>query len=204
MRQEVTHELKMAMQDYLRDIHTVIPGKIVAFDSNKCEARVSPTAKYMKPDGTQIDFPDIFEVPVFFPQAMGQSVTFCHAINEGDECLIFIAEQALDLWRTGAESPTDLRFDISNAIAIVGFFARSNPHVVRACENKSIIIQRAETFIELHDQLIEVETDGDISTNAAKSVTVNAGTTININASSDITVLSASQVIVQAPLISLN
>jgi len=48
-----------------------------------------------------------------------------------------------------------LRFDISNAIALVGFFAKPNPLVRRACDNESIIVQREETFVEVFDGKIE-------------------------------------------------
>jgi len=202
MRQEITQEFKNAMQDYLRDIHTVMPGKIIAFDPDKCEAQISPTAKYRKPDDTQIDFPDIFEVPVFFMQAIGQRATITHAVKPDDECLIFISEQALDLWRTGAESPTDLRFDITNAIAVIGFFAQPNPLIKRACENESIIIQRANNFIELFENKTEIVVEGteiviepekitmntvDVVINADGNIDMIAGGDINITAAGNIT-----------------
>jgi len=198
MRQEFTQEIKNAMDDYLRDIHTVIPAKIVTFDADKCEAQVQPTAKYWRPDGELIDFPEIFEVPVRFIQGIGQKATICHAVEPGDECLLHIAEQALDYWRTGAESPTDLRFDITNAVAVVGFFSEPNPLVKRACDNKSIIIQREETFIELFDKKIEVYTDGDIYEEADLTINSEAGIDINIKAGADIAVEAGGDVSVTA------
>ena len=69
--------------------------------------------------------------------------------------VIFFSEQALDYWRTGAESKTDLRFDLTNAYAIIGMPSKPNPLVGRSCDNESIIVQREETFIEVFDGKIE-------------------------------------------------
>jgi len=155
MRQEFTQEMKNLMETFQQNIHTVLPAEIVKFDADKQEAQVKPTAKFWKPDATKIDYPDIFEVPVFFMQGIDQTATIAYPVRPGDECLIFFTEQALDQWRTKSETETDLRFDISNAVAIIGFFAKPNPHVKRACDNESIIVQREETFIEIYDGKIE-------------------------------------------------
>jgi len=158
MRQEFTQEIKNVIKGYFQDIHTVMPGKVVSFDPDTCEATISPIAKYRKPDGSLIDFPEISEVPVFFMQSAAQVASIVYPIRPDDECLLFVSEQALDQWRTGAESMTDLRFDISNAIAVVGFFAHPNPLVKRSHDNESIIIQCGDTFIELCDGTIKLNT----------------------------------------------
>jgi len=178
MKQEITQAIKDNLHNYFRDIHTILPGRIVAFYPDKCEATVSPTAKYFKPDGTQIDFPDVFHVPVFFSQGMGQTASIVYPVSPDDECLIFVSEQALDLWRTGAESPTDLRFDITNSIAMVGFFPSPNPLVQRAYDNQSILIQRDETFVELHDGKLEVSVHDVDNELEAVSVVINGNSGI--------------------------
>ena len=198
MRQEVTQELKYFIKDTLQNVHTVLPGKIVTFDADKCEATVKPTAKFRMPDDSQRDFPDIFEVPVFFPQAIGQKATFVHVVRPDDECILFFMEQPLDLWRTGAESPIDLRHDLTNAIAFVGFFAQPNPLVKRACDNESIIIQRENSFVELFDKKIEVETDGDIYITAADNITEEAGQNICIKAGQNKSVEAGVNITVEA------
>jgi hypothetical protein len=163
MMQELTQELKHLLLDTIRDVHTAVPGKILKFDPDTCEASVQPTAKFRKPDGSLLDFPQIHAVPVFFPQALGQKVTFTWRVEPGDEVIVFFLEQALDQWRTGAESATELKFDLQNAFAITGFFAKANPLVKRAHENESIILQRGyggdpeETFVELYDGKIETQ-----------------------------------------------
>jgi len=189
MKQEVTQELKGFIRDYVKDMHTVFPGKIISFDAAKCEAHISPTAKYWLPDGTQIDFPEIFEVPVFFPQGFGQEATIVFPVKPGDECLIFVSEQALDLWRTGADSPTDLRFDMTSAIALVGLFRQPNPLVRRACDNESVILQRGNTFIEIYPNKIHIASTEEVNTNTREINTF--ASTINTEANDISTLASA-------------
>ena len=198
MRQGVTQEIKNAMKDYCRDIHTAVPGKIMSFDPAKQEATVKPTACYRKPDDSLIPFPDIHEVPVYFPQGMNQKATIVWVVKPGDECMIFFAEQDLDLWRSGAESETDLRFDLTNAVCFMGLFAEPNPLVQRAYDNESIIIQREETYTEWIDQKIDVYTDGSIFEKADVNINTEAGADINIKAGAVINITAGTDVNIQA------
>ena len=181
MKQEFTQEMKNLILDIVRDVHTAVPGKIVTFDPDKCEATIQPTAKYRKPDGGLIDYPKIFEVPVYFPQSTAQKVSIVHHIKPGDECLILMLEQALDQWRTGAESATELHFDMQNAVAIPGLFARPNPLVRRAHDNESIIIQREGSFIEMFGSgAMDIHAMGAMTITSATSITMIAPT-VDIN-----------------------
>ena len=103
---------------------------------------------------------------------------------------------------------------------MVGFFAEPNPHVKRACDNESIIIQRENTFIELFDKKIEIYTDGDIyekadltinveagidiNVKAGVNINVEAGTDINVKAGNNITMEAANNITLKAPRIDLN
>jgi len=142
MIQEFTQIMKEHIHDVLRELHTAIPGKIITFDSAKCEATVQPFGKFKKPDGSNLGYPQINEVPVYVMQGSKQTATFVYPIKPGDECILFFAEQALDAWQTKAESDTDLCFDLTNAVAIVGLFAKPNPLVKEACADNSIIIEK--------------------------------------------------------------
>ena len=222
MMQELTQEIKNLMQDVIRDVHTAIPGRVVSFDPDKCEATIQPTAKFRKPDGAMIDFPKISEVPMYFPQSALQKVSFVYHIKPGDECLIIMLEQALDQWRTGAESATELRFDMQNAIAIPGLFAKPNPLVKRAHDNESIIIQRDDSFIELFGTTgqidifatddINVETEKDLNVKAANDIIVEAAANIKITANANLdiksvgamTVNSDTSIAVTAPIVNIN
>ena len=188
MMQEVTQGMKNLMADTIRDVHTAVPGTIVSFDPDKVEATVQPTAKFRKPDGTQIDFPQIHEVPVFFPQAVGQKVTITWHVEPGDEVTIFFLEQALDQWRTGAEAKTELRFDLQNAFCMTGLAPKPNPLVRRAHDNESIIIQRDKSYVEIYGTTgqIDIYATGDINLETGKNLNIKVGGNITTTVGGDI------------------
>ena len=194
--QEITQQLKNLMQDTLRDLHTVIPGQIVSFDPDKGEAAVLPSGKFKKPDGSFMDFPQISDVPVYFIQGATQTATVVYPIKKGDGCLLFFSEQALDVWRTGAESNTDLRFDLTNAIAIVGLFIKANPLVREACQDDALIIDKG-------GQRVKLRQDGDIEVTGI-NITINAQSDVKINAGGNITMQANKNVNTTAENVSTN
>jgi hypothetical protein len=128
--------------DILRGLHTVIMGKIVKFDPDKDEASILPFGKFKKPDGSMMDYPQLNEVKVYIMQGSEQTATFVYPVKPDDECIILFSEQTLDTWLTKAASNTDLKFDLSNAVAIVGMFSKPNPLIKEACKDNSVIIEK--------------------------------------------------------------
>lgn len=143
MLQEVAQEVKNTITELLQGVHTAIPGKIVTYNPAKCEAEILPYGKFKKPDGAYLDFPQLNHIPILFPQSCGQAFTMVYPINPGDECLILIQEQTLDVWRgAGAQSDNDLRFDLTNAVAVMGLFAKPQTLAKEAQEENKLIIQK--------------------------------------------------------------
>lgn len=140
MMQELFDALGQYIEKKIDGMHTALPGTIVSFDPKTCLAVVRPLMKYKTVEGTKIDYPDISNVPVVIPQASAQSCTIAFPIKAGDGCLIIMSEQSNDYFLYGQETDTDLKFDLSNAIAIVGLFRTANPYVARACANNEIVI----------------------------------------------------------------
>jgi len=215
MLQEFTQELKNLTGDTLRDLHTVLPGRVVSFDPSKCEASVQPYGKYKMPSGAMMDFPQLNEVPVYTMQGSAQTAVFVYPIKSGDECLLFFAEQTLETWRHGAQSNTDLRFDLSNAVAVVGMFAKPSPLVKEACDDNAVIVEKdgervrlkkGETYIRdtagqsvtltpdavtmIVNKLV-VQSAGDILMTAGGNVTVNASGNGTVTTGGDITLKGA-------------
>ena len=91
---EFTQELKNLVRDTLRDIHTIIPGRIVSFDPDECVASILPFGKFKKPDGSMIDYPQLNKVPVYVIQGGEQTATIVYPVKKDDECIVFFAEQA--------------------------------------------------------------------------------------------------------------
>ena len=160
MIQEFSLEMKKFVQDMMSDLHTIIPGVIDSFDADKCEAIASPLGKFKKPDGSMIDYPKIYGVPVMFLQSAGQAATIVSPVKKGDFCLLLFSEQSLDLWRTDATSKTNLRYDLTNAIALVGLFSKPNPIVKEAIKKDAVIIDRNGSRIILNpNNTIEIVGD---------------------------------------------
>jgi hypothetical protein len=216
MMQSVTQEVKNTVSEMVQGLHTAIPGKIVKYDPAKCEAEVLPYGKFKKPDGSFLDFPQLNHVPVYFMQSMGQKATVVYPINPGDECQIFVQEQTLDTWRgSGAESNNDLRFDLTNAVVLVGMFSKPNELAQRAQTNESIIVQRNDSFVELYGTTgqidvkatggdINIETDKNINVKAAQNITITADGTLDIKSTGAMTVESAASITLKAPRIDMN
>lgn len=157
MMQEFVQAVTQAIRDNLKGVHTVIPGKIVAFDAEKGQATVLPAMKFKKPDGEKIDFPQITGVPVVFPQSMNQKATIAFPIKAGDGCLIVVAEQSIDYWMYGQETSTDLPFDLTNAICIPGLFKDPSDVMKEACEKNAVIVDLKDTKVTVHDEYVRVD-----------------------------------------------
>ncbi len=194
MLQEFTEEVKNTTSEMLRDVHTAIPGKIVKYYPDKCEAEILPYAKYKKPNGEYLDFPKLNHIPILFPQSNGQSFSMVYPINVGDECLILVQEQTLDIWRSkGSESNNDLRFDLTNAIAIMGLFSSSQVLAKEAQTDNKLIIQKDNHRLHINPNEML------LSFNAGNKILFDEGgitiTTprLNVVAQTDIT-MNASQI----------
>jgi hypothetical protein len=170
MLQEVAQEVKNTITELLQGVHTAIPGKIVNYDPAKCEAEILPYGKFKKPSGEYLDFPQLNHVPILFPQSCGQVFTMVYPINPGDECLILAQEQTLDIWRgAGAQSDNDLRFDLTNAVAIMGMFSNPSPFAKEAQDDNKLIIQKDDhrLHIKPDEMLVQFSDANNIRLNAA-------------------------------------
>jgi hypothetical protein len=161
MIQEFTQQIKNTIRDCINGIHTAIPGKIIFFDPEKCEAAVLPYGKYTTPSGIVIDYPTLNGVPVLIPQYAAQTATIAFPIKPGDECLLLFCEQPLDGWRSGTKSTASLRFDLSSAVTLVGLFAKPNPLVKTACDEDALILEKGGSRITIRPKSI-IEITGNV------------------------------------------
>lgn len=172
MSGEFVEQVKETVNHLLSQVHTCVPGKIVSFDPSVCQATVLPAMKIKKPDGEMMDYPQITGVPVIFPQCYGQKATIAYPVKPEDGCLILFAEQALDQFLYQRDTGTDLHFDLSNAVAIVGLFATGNPLMQEACDNNAIIVKVEGTKLTVKSGLIQMD---------AAEVIINGNATVNGN-----------------------
>ena len=176
MMQELVERLQQMAEGAVNCIHTAIPGSIVDFDPATCLATVSPKMKYTKPDGSKMDYPNIAGVPVYFPQGVGQKASIAYPVKPGDGCLLFAAEQSLDLWMYGRETATDLRYDLTNSVALVGLFVKPGPGVQKACDENAVVIKAESTTVMIKPSGVVI--DGDVTING--SLTTQGGI-VNLN-----------------------
>lgn len=147
MMQELVQNLQNMARDMVNSIHTALPGTIVSFDPETGLAEVRPSLKYRKPDGTSLDYPNITGVPVYFPQGAAQQASIAYPVREGDGCLLIASEQALDYWMYGRQTATELRYDLTNSIALAGLFVRAGPGVRKACAENAVVVMAGDTCL---------------------------------------------------------
>ena len=58
-------------------------------------------------------------------------------------------EQALDYWLYGKETDTDLKFDLSNAMAIPNLATTGNSAMQEACDEDAVVLKSGETKLKV-------------------------------------------------------
>lgn len=166
---EFVNQVKQTTESILSQVHTCVPGKIVSFDGGTCQATVLPSMKIKTPKGEMLEYPQITGVPVVFPQSSAQGATIAYPVKAGDGCLILFAEQALDQFLYDRDTGTDLKYDLSNAVAIVGIFAKGNSVMAEASSSGSIIVDVQGTRVKVQSGLVQID---------AAAVKINGNVTI--------------------------
>lgn len=175
--QNLVQQIDDTIQGKINGVHTVIPGTIQSFDPGSCTASVKPVMQFVKPDRTKIDYPEISGVPVLFPQAYGQKATVAFPIKPGDGCLILVAEQSIDYWQYGNETETDLRYDLTNALCIVGLFRQGNPVEAEATSGNKMILDLNGSRIEIKGDEVTINR----KTTVGGNIIINGNATVNGN-----------------------
>lgn len=105
----------------LKELHTCLPGVIVAFDPEKQTAQVQPTIQRIFTEKGAVNLPVCVDVPVQFPGGGDFFLTF--PVKAGDECILWFSERAIDNWHMtgGTAPPAEYRLhDLSDGMAMVG------------------------------------------------------------------------------------
>lgn len=147
MMQEFVQSVKDTARKATEDMHTAVPATITSYDPSSGMAVVQPRAKFKKPNGETMDYPSVSGVPVVFPQS--QNVTIAFPVKAGDGCLLVFSETAIDYWLYGKETATDLKFDLSSAIAIPNIAASGNDAMVEACAEDAVVVKASGTKLKV-------------------------------------------------------
>lgn len=105
-------------------MHFALPGIVQSFDPDAQTADIQPAVHDHLCDGTPVEYPILYSVPVFIP---GGSPDIAESIQPGDSCLVIFADTCIDEWFLGTEpnETSTRRHSLSDAFAFVGFHPRS-------------------------------------------------------------------------------
>jgi len=160
--------LRTAIEYYLEEVHTSMPGRITEFDPVEQRAEVQPMVNRLieTEEGDELEepFPPITDVPIIFPRTKNFVVTF--PIEVGDLVLLLFTERSIDKWLSSdAKTPVPtnpddfFRHDLSQAVAIPGLYPFGRP--VTNFDNEALTIGAdGSTIVRVKKDLIELGAKG--------------------------------------------
>lgn len=164
MMQDVVSATEKTVRDIVSEIHTALPGKIQSYNESTGMVNVLPYGTFHCQDGRRIPYPVISDVPVVTTGVCNASVVI--PIKPEMDCLLVISEQSLDAWLYGTETPSNLSYDLTNAIAIPGLAKVPVPAQIEANQSDSVMIVNGAARISVSPSGItisgNVNIDGDI------------------------------------------
>jgi hypothetical protein len=141
----------------LRNIHTMIPGKIESYSGHKTrKATVKPLVKFLTVDGQSLEIPPIANVPVIFPSSGKFSLLF--PLKKGDGCKIEFSESGIGNFLNGkveVDADSLARFQLTDAVCIPGLWSFKN--------------------VPDSDSSIEVDDNGNIKIKSPTGTTIELG-----------------------------
>lgn len=141
--------IQIAIDANLIEVNTSMPGRIVNYDSAKQTATVQPLFRRVLADNTQIDLPQIANVPVQFPRSGNAYIHF--PLADGDPCFLIFSQRSLDTWQQSGDlvdPADDRRFDLTDCVAIPGVSSEANPIEVADPEGFVIEIGNGQQIIK--------------------------------------------------------
>lgn len=168
--------IKDTVRDALADVHTALPATIKTFDAGTGLASVAPAGKFKTVDGKALDYPVITGVPVVFQYSPTAGAGILFPVKAGDNCLLVIAEQALDSWLYGGESASDLKHDLTNAVAIPGLYQKPQAKIANACSDDAVVVYAGETSVVISKGGVAIKGNVTITGNLTTS-----GGTVRLN-----------------------
>lgn len=163
--------LATAINTYLKDVHTMLPGQIINFDPVEQLADIQPQLK-RNVDGKLINLPVLSKVPIRFLKSGDFTITF--PLKEGDEVSLYFIERSIDNWleEGGIQSPNDYRkFDLSDAYAVPVLYSQKQKIADFDPDNMVIKSTNGNSKITLKtDGTILMETTANTEITSAKTI----------------------------------
>ena len=131
----------------METIHTVLPGKIVAYSSGTRLASVQVTIRLRTQMGLALEIPVLEKIPVIFPASSAFSLDF--PLNPDDPVLFFVSEADLAAWiqnqgkMSTAKDP--MKFSLSSGFCLPGLMFTGTP--------KGSIVVKADGTLTINGHL---------------------------------------------------
>ena len=120
--------IQIAIESYLVNMNTSMPGKIVSYDKDTQKAEVQPLFVMTFSGDVKLDIPIISNVPVVFPRTKDAYIHF--PIAKDDPCLLVFNQRSLDTWKASdgivtVDPDDDRKFDFTDCVAFPGLSSDS-------------------------------------------------------------------------------
>lgn len=128
---DFTETINILIDRYMSEVHTCMPGVVVAYNAENQTATVKPSLKRFIA-GDIFSQPLLLEVPIIFPAT--KTAWLRLPVAEGDPVMLHFSEASLDRWwPNGGEVDPDIptKFAIADAIAVLGLNAKPDAIVAK-------------------------------------------------------------------------
>jgi hypothetical protein len=168
---ELAEVIKQAIEDRLVDVHTMLPGRIDAYDSATQKADVEPLIKRLQStvDGElSEELPVIPGVPVVFPRAGGFKLTM--PVSKGDRCMLVFCERSIETYQTSqsrrgtsdrinqSDPETFAMHNLSDPVALLGWYndaeslSDTDQDGMQLGKDGGAIVHIADDLVELYEK----------------------------------------------------
>lgn len=154
MFNEVVEAVSELVNNKMKNIHTAIPCSITDVDKETGLVSVKPIGKVYPKKNVCLDYPEIFGVPLVFPQSYSQNISITYPVRKGDNGLLIFSESDMGLWR-GEESSSN-RFTLNSAVCIPGLFNTPNKNLLKSLERDEISITNGNTSVTVRAGEVEI------------------------------------------------
>jgi len=139
----------------------------MSFDKKTGRVTVQQKGKLKVDNDTYMNYPQLNDVPVVFPYCSALSAGVAFPLQVGDSCLVIFCEQALDTWLGSGDTTSELKYSLTNAIAIPGLMKFPTDAIAEAVEEKSFVVYCGKTKIKVGSEKVKisgnVEVDGSLT-----------------------------------------
>lgn len=138
----------------MENVHTCIPGKIVTFSGySERKAKVKPLVKFKSNDNTDVELPEIDNVPVIFPCTANFNMLY--PLKKDDGVLLLFAENGIGKYlNSDMSNPVNAddenRFTLTDCIAIPGLWSFTKSKTFgKSAEDNNFYLNFGDNYIKI-------------------------------------------------------